>query len=164
MRLIISTLLFFTLSGCAAFFNPVPENYTGPIATILDSGFAENTFKAQFFVLTAIDGNLVDNSIRASRQASYGQGLVLTPKFLSRKIPAKAMKIRLTGTHMTGAPIHGIFSKASGEFFSVEGDIDFTPVEGESYIIKGELKKESSSVWIENTKSNLSVTERIISK
>jgi hypothetical protein len=47
----------------------------------------------------------------------------------------------------TDAPIA---SQIAGTFFSVEWVVEFTPKPDGKYTAKGELKKEKSSIWIEN--------------
>ncbi len=150
----------FFLYGCATY-NPVPDGYAGPVATIADSGFAESGSKAQMFVVAEVDGNAIRNSIGASASASYGQGFSLTTRFISRPVPAKPMKLTLRGTHTTAAPIHAIFSQAAGTYFSVEGVVDFTPAPDGNYVVKGELKKDGSSVWLEDRATGASVTAKI---
>lgn len=149
------------LHGCATY-NPIPEGYTGPVATIADSGFAESNAKAQIFALMEIDGNKIQNSFGASAAASQNQGFRLTTRFVSRPIPARPMKVKLTGSHTTAAPIHALFSQASGSFFSVDGIVDFTPAPGGNYVVKGDLKKEGSSVWIEDTVTKQAVTQKVL--
>jgi len=158
--------LFVTLvlHGCATY-KPVPEGYTGPVAVVADSGTPGDGKKSVIFALMDVDGQDIDNSFRASAGASYGRGLALTTRFVGRPVPAnKAMKVRLKGSHITGAPIHAIASQIAGTFFSVEGVVDFTPVSGGNYIVKGELKKGASSVWIEDRVTSLPVTEKIVEK
>ena len=145
-------------------YNPVPEGYSGPVATIADSGFAESGSKAQMFVVAEIDGNPVRNSVGASRSASHGQGFNLTTRFISRPVPAQPMKLKLLGTHTTAAPIHAIFSQAAGTFFSVEDTVDFTPVPGGTYVVKGELRQEGSSVWLEDRATGKPVTKKVTEK
>jgi hypothetical protein len=163
MKKVALFLMAFTLFGCAAY-KPVPDGYTGPVATIEDTGFSENATKAQLFVVSEIDGNKIDNALDASRDASYGQGLVLRTQLVKRQVPVRPMKLKLLATHTTGAPIHALFSQAAGSFFSVEGVVDFTPESGGRYVVKGELKKEGSSVWLEDAKTNQLVTEKVVKK
>ncbi len=151
------------LASCATY-KPVPEGYTGPVAVISDSGFAESGSKAQIFALVEVDGNSIDNSFAASARASQGQGFALTTRYVSRPIPAAPMKVKLKGSHTTAAPIQAIFSQAAGSFFSVEGVTDFTPASGGRYVVKGELSKDQSSVWIEDAATNRPVTEKVMSK
>ncbi len=73
------------------------------------------------------------------------------------------MKVKLRGSHATAAPIHAIFSQASGSFYSVEGVTDFTPVPGGNYVVKGELNKDGSSVWIEDVGTHRPVTQKVSS-
>jgi hypothetical protein len=78
-------------------------------------------------------------------------------------VKAKPMKVTLRGSHATGAPIHAMASQMAGTFFSVEGSVDFSPQENRKYRVKGELKKEKSSVWIEDAETGEPATS-VISK
>ena len=116
----------------------------------MDGGFAEDGTKAQLFVVQEVDGRTIDSSIFATRRASEGRGFSLLPRLIVRSVPVKPMKLKLIGTHQTAAPIHELASRAAGTFFSVEGVVDFTPLEGRKYLVNGELNKGGSSVWIED--------------
>jgi hypothetical protein len=144
-----SLLLVLFLAACASY-EPVPKEYTGPTATVRDTGFAEDGTKAQMFAVTEIDGNRIMNAFWASMIASHGRGASLTTVFPERKVKSAPMKVTLRGSHATGAPIHALASQMAGTFFAVEGVVDFTPQAGSIYVVKGELKKEKSSVWIED--------------
>ena len=163
MRFAAIALITAALAGCANY-KPVPEGYAGPVATISDSGIAEDGSKAQMFVVDQVDGNRIWNSFNASAQASSGQGFRLNARFIDRKVPAKPMKIGLKASHTTGAPIQALLSQAAGTFFSVEGVVDFSPKPNGRYVVKGELKKEGSSVWIEDVETKQAVTERVTKK
>ncbi|MDP1742098.1 hypothetical protein [Polaromonas sp.] len=164
MKLVGGLLFGLSLHGCAAY-KPVPEGYTGPVAVVADSGMPVDGTKSIIFALMDVDGQGIDNSFRASAGASHGRGFALTTQFVGRPVPAsKAMKVRLKGSHITGAPIHAIASQIAGTFFSVEGVVDFTPMSGGNYVVRGELKKGGSSVWIEDRATGLPVTEKIIEK
>ncbi len=162
MKVLIIFLVALSLCACA--YKPVPDGYTGPVATIRDTGFRESSTKAQMFVLVEIDGHTIPNSLDESVSASQGLGFFVRTLFTSREVPARPMKLKLRGTHITGAPIHALFSQAAGTFFSVEGTVEFTPPPGGYYEVKGELKKEGSSVWIEDGRTNERVTQKIIGK
>lgn len=137
---------------------------TQAVATIADSGFSESGAKAQLFMVTEIDGRSIPNASSESSKASVGTGFRLTTVLASREVPVRALKLRLVGTHKTGAPIQALFNMASGSFFSVTGIVDFTPVAGTSYIVKGELKNEGSSIWIEDAATGRQVTEKIVAQ
>jgi hypothetical protein len=152
------------VTGCATLYEPVPEDYTGPKALVLDSVFQETINKGQFFVLAAIDGHPIETSLGATRKASSGQGFLLTISRVHRKIPAKPMRVKLVATHATAAPILEISGRIAGTFFSVEGEVEFVPQDGGSYAVTGELKKEGSSVWIEDSNTKQPVTEKVTGK
>jgi hypothetical protein len=161
LKIVASALLTAALVGCASY-KPVPDGYTGPVATVTDSGVVEDQSKAQLFVLAEVDGNRITNSFGASAQASYGQGFSLTTHIVERQVPAKSMTVVLRGSHTTGAPIQAIFSQVAGTFFSVEGPVAFSPKENGKYVVNGELKKEGSSVWIEDAETKQVVTEKVV--
>lgn len=125
-------------------------------ATIAVSGCA--------FALTDIDGNKVGNSFVASAQASQGRGFALSSRFIDRAVPARAMKLTLRGSHITAAPIQAMALQLAGCFYSVEGVVDFTPMPGGKYVVRGELKAEGSSVWLEDEATGQVVTAKVSKK
>jgi len=150
-------------AGCATY-QPVPAGYAGPTATLADSAKSEDSTKAQMFVVLEIDENRIQNSIGATAQANYGRGFSLGTKVIERAVPIRPMKLKLRATHVTGAPIHQLFSQAAGTFFSVEGIVDFVPVSGKRYVVAGELKREGSSVWVADAETSQPVTESVLEK
>ena len=115
------------------------------------------------FAAKEVDGNRIMNAFWASEAASHGRGASLTTVFPERKVKAAPMKVTLEASHATGAPIAAIASQMAGTFFSVRGVVDFTPRPDGKYVVKGELKKEKSSVWIEDLETGKPVTT-VISK
>lgn len=109
MKRLLLLALILLVSGCALQ-KPIPDGYTGPVATIIDSGFTESSSKAQLFVLSEIDDNRIEDSLIATRRASHGQGFFLTTRIVRRQVPARQMKVKLVATHTTAAPIHAMFS------------------------------------------------------
>jgi hypothetical protein len=149
---------FFLISGCATY-QPIPKEYNGPVASVADSGFNEDGTTAQLFVLNEIEGNQIDTSFGASAEASYGQGFALTTVITERKVPARPMRVKLYGGHTTAAPIQALYKQMAGTFYTVEGEVDFSPKANGKYVVKGELSENSSSIWIEDAKSGEKVTE-----
>lgn len=156
-------LVALALHGCATY-KPVPEGYTGPVATVADSGIPGDGSKSQIFGLVEVDGKAIDTSFSASGPERSLWRSTLATRFISRSVPATPMKVKLVGSHITLAPIQAIASQMAGTFFSVSGTVDFRPVPGGNYIVKGELKKGASSIWIEDRATGLPVTERIVEK
>lgn len=147
MKKLLTSFAIATLAGCANY-KPIPENYAGPIATVADSGQSEDSTKAQIFALTEIDGHSIRDSFLISHQSSYGMGSLLRLELTERQVPAHAMKVKIRGSHATGAPIHELMSRAAGTFFEVEGVVDFTPQADKRYQVVGRLSQHDSSVWI----------------
>jgi len=133
--------LIVLMSGGCATYQPVPADYVGPTATLADSAKSEDSTKAQMFVVLEIDGNAIKHSIGATAQSNYGRGFSVGTTVIERAVQARPLKLKLRATHVTGAPIHQLFSQAAGTFFSVEGIVDFVPVSGKRYVVAGELKR-----------------------
>jgi hypothetical protein len=163
-NLILTAIVLALASGCATNELPVPAGYTGPTATIGEHGFAEDRMKGQLFYIEAIDGKPVESSLQATRHATSNLGLSLAIRSVDHTVPIKPLKLKLVGTHITGAPIHEIASRAAGTFFRVEGEITFTPVEGGSYFVTGKLQKEGSAAWVADAKTEQRVSEMVLEK
>ena len=161
MKRLTCTLLVALLSGCATVTKPVPDDYKGPVVSLADTGMQEDSSKGQFFVAEEMDGNRIQNALAETRSASYGKGSALLSRYTVRTLPVRPMRLKLVGTHQTGAPIHEIASKMAGTFFSVDGYVEFKPTEGVNYEVTGELKKEKSCVWIVDTATKNPVTEKV---
>ena len=147
----IFAILFFvsTLSACMTTYNPVPQGYQGETATIDDTFRTMATSTGRFFYLSKVNGKDVNNAIRATNQATYGQGMVLSPVGFSRKVPAEEMTLTLVAQVHHAAPINYMFN--SGTNYIVTGDVSFIPEAGQSYLVKGYLSSDFSSVWLVNS-------------
>ncbi len=163
MKTLLISLAVISLAGCSTY-KPVPENYAGPIATVADSGQAEDSMKAQIFALTEINGHSIEDSFQTSHSASFNQGAFLRLTLTERQIPATQMEVKIRGSHATGAPIHELVSRSMGTFFEVEGLVDFKPEPNAKYVVVGVLSKNASSVWIENAETHQPVTKKVIGK
>ncbi|HYC47883.1 MAG TPA: hypothetical protein VED01_20620 [Burkholderiales bacterium] len=144
-KLFISVALL-ALAGCAT--SPIPEGYSGPIATIRDSASSETANRAQFFFLSEIDGNPVKNVLGATRQANSGRGFSLNTVPFSRSVPAKQATFTIEGKIDYGAPIQAIINM--GTVYSVQKKVTFAPQSNRTYIVKGTLTANRRDVWIED--------------
>lgn len=68
-----------------------------------------------------------------------------------RQVPAKECKLSIQGITHVAAPILAL----GGGMYRVEGEVDVLLEEGKKYIVRGELSKEYSAVWIEDAQGNL---------
>jgi hypothetical protein len=156
-----SALFAVLISGCANV-PATPAGYTGPTAKVTDTFRSEGRSKGRFFVLGAIDGQPIDSALTKSAEKTAGRGFALSGGNFDRMVPARPLKVKLVGTHRTGAPIHELFSRAAGTFFHVEGEVAFTPKPDGNYVVRGELKENGSEIWIEDAWTHELVTEKII--
>ena len=145
-RLLLATAASLMLAGCVT--SPIPENYSGPLATIRDTGMSESANRSQFFFLAEVDGQPVENARSVSKRANSGRGFGLSPQPYSREVPAKPSTFTLKGEVEYGAPIQAIMN--AGTLYKVEKKVTFTPQSRKTYVVKGTLSAKNQDVWLED--------------
>lgn len=145
-KVALALLALLALPGCVT--SPIPEGYSGPIATIRDSAASETSTRAQFFFLSEIDGQPVKNVLGATRQANSGRGFSLSTVPFSRSVPAKQATFTIEGKIAYGAPIQEIMNM--GTVYTVQKKVTFAPQSNQTYVVKGTLTAERRDVWIED--------------
>ena len=153
----LAAILFVVVSACAS--DPVPEGYTGPLAAIRDSVVTEGKNKAEFFFASEIDGKLIHDSLSATESRSYGKGFHMEIEIVERDIPVRPMRVKLEGRVAYSAPILKLAHL--GSLYSACSIVEFEPVEGHTYIVKGKLTASASKVWLEDMLDGQKVGRRI---
>jgi len=134
-----------SLSGCVSYHRPVPEGYSGPRAQLHDSVKVHSASKADFFYVSHVDGQQIEDTRIKTRVANRGHGFNMTPVVVQRDIPVRELTLTIVGRTDYAAPILTLTSTV----YQVKGDIRFTPIVGKSYVVRGELGEAFSAVWIE---------------
>ncbi len=143
--------LSFLVAGCVSFVETLPEGYDGATAKIADSYTNFEGSSAHYFTFAMIDGQYIDNSGNRTRIANQGKGFNMTPVMMTHDVPVKELNITLAGYVYFATDAQGMF----GDSMLVEGELTFTPVAEETYTVKGELSKEKSVVWLEDSAGNV---------
>jgi len=143
------------LSGCVS--NPVPKDYTGPLAYISDSTAPSETPGVDFFVLDAVNGQAIQDSISATMSANYGRGFYMDPKVIGRDVPAREASFEVLGMTHYAAPILAM----TNTVYKLNGTVTFTPAPNGRYVIKGKLGAGYSAVWIEEVDTGKIVGQKI---
>jgi hypothetical protein len=144
-KILLCLPLLSLLASCAT--SPIPEGYSGPIATVRDTAYSETGYRAQFFYLSAIDDQRVKNILTATKSANNGRGFSLNTVPYQREIPAKTLTLTLEGRISYGAPIQEILNM--GTVYTVEKKITVTPESNKQYVVKGTLTADKQEVWLE---------------
>lgn len=144
MKTLLACLALF-LTGCASTYSPVPENYQGEISIIGSSEKRHSSGKSDLFYLSKVNGKTIENTLGATRSATYGQGFYLTTKLLKTNVPSEEAVFSIIGRTEHAAPIQAF----SDEVYEVKGDITFRPEANKEYVVKGILGGSYSAVWIE---------------
>lgn len=148
---ILPLLLVLALAGCASAPLPVPEGYNGPLAKVYDSSTSVSATKVQFFELAKIDGRRVETSADRTAAKNYGHGFVMQPIVASRHVPAKQCVMSLEGVTYVAADILAF----GGGMYHVEGDVTMKLETDKEYYVKGELSKDYSAVWLEDSAGHI---------
>lgn len=153
MKIFFPMILSFFIAGCVSYAPSLPTGYAGDIATINDSFQRQSRSKANFFYIKLIDGKPIHNSLNASASASSGKGAQLVTMGASRSVPVKPLSLHIVGQVYHAAPVGAIFN--AGKNYTVEGEVDFTPEKGQTYLIAGNLSEDYSAVWIADINGNV---------
>lgn len=135
-------------SGCVTA-PAIPENYSGPIATVSDSTMSETYNRAQYYYLGEIDGRQIDNVLFKTRQQNSGKGFSLTTSQYLRQVPAGLRQLKLQAKIGYGAPIQEILN--SSTVYEAERTIRVMLESNKTYVVKGKLNAEEKSVWLEES-------------
>lgn len=148
-----------SIAGCATpTYKPVPDGYAGPTATLADSGVQVAKLEAHLYAAEQIDGRTVANAITATRDKTRGRGMVMNMEVPSRKVPAGApiaVKVRARAQYTPG------LAELTGSPREVVGTLTFTPEPDGVYAVNGQIGEASSSVWIEDRRTDQRVTDPI---
>jgi len=155
MRALTVSLLALVLGACVS--NPIPKDYKGPLSYITDSTAVSETPGVDFFVLDAVNGEVIQDSITETISANHGRGFYMDPKVIGRPVPARKATFTLLGMTHYAAPILAL----TNTVYKVEGTITFTPKADTNYVVKGKLGADYSAVWLENAASGEQVGEKI---
>ena len=153
----IFVFLALLLSGCAATYSPIPENYQGPVSYIDSSEMRHTSSKSDLFYLSKVNGKYIDNTLSATRGATYGQGFNLTTRLIKTHVPSQEATFSIIGRTEHAAPIQAF----SDEVYEVTGEVTFTPEANKEYIVKGVLGESYSAVWIESKATGEVINSKI---
>ena len=147
--------LIFT-AGCTTA-TLVTDEYTGPISYVKDSVYVHTGSKADFFYLDKFENKTLQNSALLTRTNNSGMGMAMKPYIVDRKVPSGKATVVITGATQYAADALAIF----GKNYKVSGVIEANFEPDTQYEVKGELSKDYSVVWIEDTKTGKIIGEKI---
>jgi len=145
------------LTGCATYKPTIPDGYTGPRASIKDTVKVYSVSKADFFYVSHVNSNEIENSRIKTRIENYGRGMYMNPVVLQHKIPAQSATLSIVGRTEYAAPILAL----TNPVYEVKGVVDFTPENNKTYAVRGELGRDYSVIWVEEEGSNIVVGKKI---
>jgi hypothetical protein len=152
-----SALLF---GGCATYEKPIPEGYSGPVATVADSGQVQSSKLVHIYEMTQVDGRKLQGSHLATLHANQGRGFSQTPVILTNKVPARELRVSLGAATVYAAPILAMTNPTC----RVNGEAKFNAEADKMYRVTGALTPEQCAVWIEDASTGAVVTEKIVGK
>lgn len=140
------------LAGCT---KTLPDNYSGPTAIVRDThaNYVEGGFlrheKVDLFVMETMDGKLIDNGQLATARASFKSslGFKLKPQSFEKPLPIRPMTVTLAAIIVYAAG--GQYGGSREPETMATRKLRFTPVAGETYVVRGQIARDKSSVWLE---------------
>jgi hypothetical protein len=147
------------LAGCGTT-KLVPDDYSGPTAVVRDSSInpSGNSSHSQYFVLAAVDGREIPHSFSQTLAGAEGY---TNFQARERKIPVKPMKVTLRAVAYFPQGVKrdsGVSGLDSVTTAATQKTVSFSPVAGETYIVRGKANERMGSAWIE-TAGGQRVTE-----
>lgn len=157
MGLVAAAVLLSFLGGCATFAPPVPEGYSGPVSIVKDSVKPLSESKANFFYVSEINDQRIEDSRVRTLQLNRGRGFSMSPSVIERNVPARRATFTLVGRTEYAAPILAL----TNTVYQVSGKITFAPETYRSYVVRGELGENYSAVWLEDEADGKVIGEKI---
>lgn len=152
-----AAFLLASLSGCATFAPSIPEGYSGPVSIVKDSVKPLSESKADFFYVSEINDQRIEDSRVRTLQQNRGRGFSMSPSVIERNVPARRATFTLVGRTEYAAPILAL----TNTVYQVTGKITFAPETYRSYVVRGELGENYSAVWLEDEANGKVVGEKI---
>ena len=149
-----------TLTACATFEEPIPKGYAGPTVEVADTASTQSPRLVHMFELRAVDERRVRSSGIATVSANQGQGLSQKAVVVKHRVPAAAVKVTLGASTLWAAPILAMTNPTC----RVEGQVDFKPEAGRSYVVNGRITPEACAAWIEDAETKKPVTAEVSGK
>lgn len=146
-NIVLSVAAALILAGCVT--PPVPEGYSGPLAKVQDTFTQRGDRAVDIFYLASINGKKIDNALLTTTSANAGRGFAMDAKQYTRDVPAQPATVTLTARTHYAAPI----LELTNPVYQVKGDIQFAPVAGHTYVVRGELRADYGAVWLEDAET-----------
>ncbi|MEM1229621.1 MAG: hypothetical protein AAGI15_03730 [Pseudomonadota bacterium] len=132
----------------------MPEGYDGPLAAINDTFERRRGNKVYVFYVDKINGKRVPSAALGSDRVSAGR---IDAAGYSRDVLPEILQLTLMAHPQHGAPIAEWLSSQ----IRAEGEIEFKPEPGKTYLVKGKVEGNLTQVWLADAFGNR--VSRIIS-
>jgi len=145
------------LAACS-YHSPV-ANYSGPIATLSDGSKRISNSKVEYYVASAVNGQIIENSLtRQKIMSSGGRGQRQDIIKFDRDIPVnKALSINALGVIKRPRSLQNIpFDNRD-----INGTLTFTPEAGKHYVLTGQLNEQYRGIWVTEANTGLVVSNRV---
>lgn len=146
-RVRLMAVLTASVFGGCAYGPALPDGYTGPKATIADTAVSQGPRMSHMFEIEKVDGRAITSSGMETVGRNQGRGLSMTPVTLTHPVAAVPTRFTISGATVYAAPILAMTNPTC----RVIGDVAFSPVEGKTYMVTGQIEPEKCSVWIQDS-------------
>lgn len=155
-HIVILTTAF--LSGCVTY-PPPGQKFVGPVASLTMTSVARGPFAENVFIVSAINGAGFDGMINPSQPPPDMPLNPTTGPLTTVTIPAsQPTRFTVCGESVFQAPIFAI----AMDDYQLTGDISFTPVAGQTYVVKGTFSPSYAAVWIVNAATDQLAAPKLV--
>jgi len=148
LRFVFAAAAVLPLASCVSPFYEVPAG-TAATATVINTSHAHDSFKASVFKVDTINGR---TSLATPMLTPRGGGPVVTTGDSEVQVPAnQPITVKLSAADQFAADGTALMYSLGGNVSKTATEtLTFTPKARAVYVVKGQLGKESSSVWLED--------------
>jgi len=138
------------------------QQFSGPTATVQDSGHYEDDHRAVLFYVEEFNSKPINESFQETRARNRGFGREMHLWMVQREVPAEKVRLLLRGRVLYPAPIEEIVHLNS--MYSAAQLIELDAKPGVVYLVNGKLAGKDSAVWLEELKTKEKVGTPISAK
>ncbi|GBG13599.1 ATPase AAA [Novimethylophilus kurashikiensis] len=136
---------------------PYPANFDFSTAVIRDSIQMPWNDRGDFFYLTQIDGQPVEDSRSVTHRRNIFRGQTMLPYAIDREVPTQRAKYLIVGKTEYALP----FQMATNPVYEVKGEIEAALEKNKVYEVRGTLGENYSAVWLEDVSTHTVVGRKI---
>ena len=166
MRLLTLGLLALGLSACETTPSRLLQADAGSGAVVRDSISNVQPSSGDYFFVYRVDGYEVANALFETQTGNRVDPVLSAPsQLLDPTVVERTLQARRTRLTLVGASTYATRDRAiASPLYTIVADLDFAPEAGQTYVVKGALAAEQSTLWLENAATGAIVGGKFLAR